>query len=44
VKPPFFFLAESDAALLGVFPGKEDFFFSRPCNIKTDCLLALLLA
>jgi hypothetical protein len=28
--PPFLFLAESDAAALRVFPGKEDFFFSRP--------------
>jgi hypothetical protein len=42
--PPFLFLAESDAASLHVFPGEEDFFFSRPSNIKTDCLLALFLA
>jgi hypothetical protein len=42
--PPILFLAESDAALLRVFPGEEDFFFfSRPSNIKTDCLLALFL-
>jgi hypothetical protein len=30
VMPPFLFLAESDAALLRVFPGEEDFFFSCP--------------
>jgi hypothetical protein len=28
--PPSLFLAKSNAALLRVFPGEEDFFFSRP--------------
>jgi hypothetical protein len=42
--PPFLFLAEFDAALLRVFLGEEDFFFSHPSSIRTDCLWVLLLA
>jgi hypothetical protein len=32
--PLFLFLAKSNAASLRVFPGEEDFFFSRPSYIK----------
>jgi hypothetical protein len=41
--PPFLFLAESDAALLRVIPGEEDFFFFRPPSIKTGYLWVPLL-